>query len=202
MHRPRLRAAWVVLLAFLASAAGAAESPPPGGPAPPSPPPSPSAPSGAAAAPRWSDRLYYGGCLGASFGDVDYVSLTPMLGYSFNPKLSAGVSLFYVYRDDTRYEPDFTTSDYGFELFGRYRIVAPVFAELRYSHWSYEVLQLSGQTDRDAYDGFLLGGGFLEPMGGRSAFYFSVLYDFNYSTDGLSPYDDPWVVSAGISVGF
>jgi hypothetical protein len=174
----------VVLLiaaACASSPADAAAGPPPAGPA---------------------DRWYYGGGIGASFGDVEYISINPLVGYSFTPKLSAGTSLFYVYRDDSRYDPDVTTNDYGGDLFLRYRITQPVYLQAQYSYWNYEVPTVGGGTFRDSYNGYLAGGGFVQPLGNRAAFYFSALYDFNYADDEPSPYDNPWVMSAGVTVGF
>jgi len=171
----------LIALALAGSRALAAAGPPPSGPA---------------------DRWYFGGGVGASFGDVDYVSINPLVGYSFTPKLSAGASIFYVYRDDSRYDPDLSTNDYGGDLFLRYRITQPVYLQAQYSYWNYEVLQVSGTTIRDSYNAYLAGGGFVQPLGNRAAFYVSFLYDFHYSDDRPSPYTDPWVMSAGVTVGF
>ena len=42
-----------------------------------------------------SDRFFYGGGIGASFGDVDVVSISPTLGVFLNDKASVGVGLAY-----------------------------------------------------------------------------------------------------------
>ena len=151
----------------------------------------------------WKDRVYFGGSMGLSFGDVDYVTLRPEAGYAFTPKWSSGLALSYVHRSDSRVRPEFTTNDFGFDLFNRYRFVPQAFGEVRYSHWSYEVPLSLGGTVRESYSGYLAGGGFVQPLGGRAVFIASALYDFNYSTNNRgNPYDSPWVISAGVSVGF
>ena len=51
-----------------------APPPPPTDTAPPPPPPPPKQ------RPAWKDKLYFGGGVGLSFGDIDYVELAPLVG--------------------------------------------------------------------------------------------------------------------------
>ena len=46
------------------------------------------------APPSVKDKFFYGGGLGLSFGDVDYVEIAPLVGYRFLPKLDGGVQPF------------------------------------------------------------------------------------------------------------
>jgi hypothetical protein len=161
--------------------------------------------SGAAPAPpkkSFKDRLYYGGNVGMSFGDVDYFEVTPYAGYDFGHNFSGGVGVFYRHREDNRYDPNLSTSDYGYSVFGRYRPVPPLFLHVEYQWTDFEYLLANGSTDRKGYSAVLLGGGFVQPVGGRAAFVVSALYDINWSEDELTPYDSPWIISAGVSVGF
>jgi hypothetical protein len=167
-------------------------APPGGGTPPPPPPPKKSL----------SERLYFGGNVGVSFGDVTYVDVSPYMGIDLGHNWSGGLGVFYRYRDDERYEPNLSTSDYGASVFARYRPVPPLYLHAEYSWTDFEYPLLGGGTARDDYTAVLLGGGFVKPLGGRSAFIVQALYDVSWSDDDPTPYDSPWLISAGVSVGF
>ncbi len=154
------------------------------------------APAGAA------DRWWVGGGVGLGFGDVTYVSVEPTVGYSVNERLGVGARLIYSYRDDDRYSPSLTTSDYGSSVFGRYQVAQPVFLQAEVEFLSYEYGLTDGSTVRDAFESVLVGGGVLQPMGGNANFFVAALYNFSYQDDEPSPYSDPWVFRIGIGVGF
>jgi len=180
-----------------ASQAAAQQAPPAppavtGRPAPPPAPPKQ----------RFRDRLYYGGNLGLSFGDVTYVDLAPYVGVNFGHNVSGGLGVFYAYREDNRYDPDLSTNDWGASLFARYRPARQFFLQAAYSWTDFEYLLVDGSTAREGYSAIMLGGGFVQEMGGHAAFIISAMYDINWSQDDLTPYDSPWIISAGVSVGF
>jgi hypothetical protein len=157
-------------------------------------------PTAAPARPPFRDRVFFGGSIGASFGDIDYVAIAPTVGVLVAPKLSVGVAPFWVHRDDST--ADVSTSDVGFDLYGRYRVIPQAFAQIQYSYTDFEYALTGGGTASDSYSAVLAGGGWVQPLGGRSSFIVSTLYDFSYDDDEPSPYDDPWVVSAGVVFGF
>ena len=68
------------------------------------------------------ERFYFGGNLGASFGTITFIDVSPMIGYRITPKFSVGVGATYQYWKDSRYTPDFKQSIYGGRLFSRYVI--------------------------------------------------------------------------------
>jgi hypothetical protein len=58
------------------------------------------------------------------------------------------------------------------------------------------------ETTRRTFDSFLAGGGFIQPIGQRAAFYLMALYNFSYQqTAQYSPYDSPVIIRAGINIG-
>jgi hypothetical protein len=151
---------------------------------------------------QWTDRIYWGGGVGATFGDYDSIYVAPMVGYAFTPKVSGGLAVFYLYQDYNDPFVSSSTDDYGFDLFARYRVTPQFFAQGQYSYTNQEIPTAGGGSTRDGYQAFLAGGGFVQPMGGRAAFVASVLYDFSWSDDEPAPYTEPWVVTVGVSVGF
>jgi hypothetical protein len=149
-----------------------------------------------------ADRLWAGGGFGLGFGDVTYVSVEPIVGYSATERLDVGGRLIFRYRDDERYTPDLTTTDWGASVFGRYLVAQPFFVQLEYEWLSYEILFFDGSTERDGYGSLFAGGGFSQRMGDRSSFFVSALYNFSYDDEEPSPYDDPWVIRVGVGFGF
>jgi hypothetical protein len=146
-------------------------------------------------------RFWYGGGVGLYLGDVDGVSLEPLVGYRATDELSLGLRLIYRWRHDSRYEPSLDASDYGAGVFARYDLFRGLFLHGEYEHLSYEYRDFDGSEQRDGYDSILGGGGFSRPIGGGSSLYTTVLYNFNYD-EADSPYSDPWVVRVGVAFGF
>lgn len=161
----------------------------PAAPAPPAAPPPPS---------RW----FYGGGVGLSFGDVDYVSISPLIGYRITPAIHAGLGLQYIYRDDDRYGQSYSTNDYGGDVFGRFYVGQGFFLSAAYEYLRFEYFDVNGARFSDGYDSVFVGGGFARPMGGNASFILSAMYNLNYDDDEISPYDSAWVIGAGVSVGF
>lgn len=149
------------------------------------------------------DRIFTGGNFGLSFGNITYIEIAPLVGYRITNELSAGGGFSYRYRKDKRFTPDLTTSDYGINLFGRYNIFEPFYATLEYEFLSFEIPFAGG---RDNFNSFLAGGGVSQPMGRNAALNFSVLYNLSYENpvpgDPPGPYDSPWIVRGGVSIGF
>ena len=150
-----------------------------------------------------ADRIWVGGGIGLGFGDVTWVSVEPVVGYSLTPRFDVGGRLIYRSREDDRFSPTLNTSDYGGSLFGRFFVLPPsFFLQAEYEHLSYEFPVVGGGTDRDDFDSVLGGGGISRPIGGRGSFFALALYNFSYDDDELSPYDDPWVFRVGVGFGF
>lgn len=148
-----------------------------------------------------ASRIYFGGSIGVSFGSVDYVQVSPQVGFEITPKLSTGLAVSYLRRSYSGLNT-VSTSDRGFDVFTRYRLISQVFLQGQYSYTDFEYPLAAGGTTRDSYSAFLAGGGWARPLGGHVSFVTSAMYDFTYSEDEPAPYDDPWIVSAGVIVGF
>jgi len=157
------------------------------------------------AGPAWaggiSDRMWFGGGFGLGLGDVNYVAVEPLLGISVTQRFSVGAGLIFRYREDDRGPQDFSSTDYGGNLFVRYRMRGPLFLEGDYERLSYEFQRIDGTTDRDTYTSVLAGPGFSKSVGGRTSVYAVALYNFDYDGQN-SPYDDPWVLRVGVGIGF
>lgn len=157
--------------------------------------------SSSASAGRW----FYGGFIGASFGDIEYVEIAPLVGYRITPQFGMGLGLLYRYRKDTRYYEDFTSTDYGANLFARYYVTSGLFLQGEYDYTDYEYLADldTGATGRDTYDALLAGVGFNTAVGRGAGLYVLALYDFSYDeNDPYRLYDSAVQFRIGVSVGF
>ena len=148
------------------------------------------------------NRWWFGGGLGMAFGDVTFISVEPVIGYSISPKLSAGARLIFRYREDDRFGQEISTQDYGAGLFVRYLVARPFFVQGEYEHLNYEIPYFDGSSDREGYDSIFGGFGVAQPIGTNTAFYASILYNFLWSDNEPSPYAERWVFRMGVSVAF
>ncbi len=200
-----MRSFWAILVGVALFFPSAAQTPPPQPapqqPAAQTPPPQP-VPQQPPRSP-WKDKMYFGGGIGASFGDVDYVELAPLVGFRLHPRVNAGVGLLYRWRSDSRYDGGIDTTDYGGNLFAQFGVAGPVFLQAEYEYVSYEYPTSSGSTLRDGQGAALAGAGFSQRISGNAGFYASALYNFSYDSNDLySAYDSPWVYRVGVTVGF
>jgi hypothetical protein len=149
------------------------------------------------------DRIVTGGGLGLGFGSVqDYFSVSPMIGYRLTAKLLAGTGVTYRYTNYKVYRPSIKLNDYGVNPFLRFTVYRNIFIQTEYEYLNYEFPLSISETTRKSFDSFLAGGGFIQPLGQRAAFYVMALYNFSYQQSArYSPYDSPWVIRAGINLG-
>jgi hypothetical protein len=194
--RVSLRRAPVVIAALFATTTLAQ--------APPQPPPSTAA-SDPGSATTSTGEFFYGGYLGASFGDVEYLEIAPLVGYRFTPEFGMGLGLLYRYRKDTRSGEELSSTDYGANVFARYHVTSGPFLQGEYDVTSYEVSAgaSTGAADRTTYDALLAGVGFNTAVGRGAGVYVLALYDFSYDeSDPYRLYDSPVQLRVGVSIGF
>ncbi|AFM05405.1 hypothetical protein Fleli_3065 [Bernardetia litoralis DSM 6794] len=153
------------------------------------------------------DRFYFGGNFGANFGTVTNITVAPMVGYKITPRFSVGVGGTYQYWSDKRFTPTYTQSIYGGSLFSRYMIAEDFLGTGNlFAHAEYETL-FAKEPYQDpntglikektkAFPSFLIGGGLAIPIGSRSAFTISALYNPFYD-EFNSLYESPLQVRIG-----
>ena len=149
--------------------------------------------------PKKPSKMFYGGSVYLSFGDVDQIAIYPLIGYKVSPKLSVGGKIGYEYLS---YEiPDESSHNFGGGVFGRYRFVPQIYAQTEFQLVSYDLFTVAGDSDRELVPFLLLGGGLVQKLSPNTSAFFEVLVDVLQDND--SPYED-WEprISMGISVGF
>jgi hypothetical protein len=154
------------------------------------------------AKPNFMERITLGGNFGLSLGNYTYVNLSPLLGYRFTDRFTAGGGITYIY-SRVRYPgyQAFSNSIYGGRVMGQYAVI-PRFAPT----FEYEALNVGyldytdvGIVEARRWIGNpMIGATVLFPIGRKSNFGLTALYNLNYTTNrAYSPYGSPWVLRMG-----
>ena len=142
----------------------------------------------------FADRIYFAGGGGFGYGTnigglrYKYYSLFPTIGYRIKPELLVGLNVSY-----SRYTfPDVISSpsyydQIGYAPFVRYYL-QQLFFQLEYDKISSSTLD---NQPRKYYDRFLVGVGYAQPLGKRSAINAVGLYDLMYQQNGV--FQSPFV---------
>jgi hypothetical protein len=140
------------------------------------------------------DKLSLGGNFSLQFGNVTFIDISPMVGYRFTDRFTAGPGITYRYLKFRGFEG---SSVYGGSLFARHIIGSQFFAHAQYESLNAEYLtSLQDPVQRGWVPGFFLGGGIFQPLGRRGVVNISALYNLMYDPV-RSPYNSPWVFNVG-----
>lgn len=142
----------------------------------------------------------FGGSFGFGFGDVIFVAVSPTATYVVSPRVHVGADLTFRYTDDRRYSPSTSSTDYGAGAFVRAFVIDRVFAEVAYEYLSYEPYVRSGGQTRQGASSLLVGGGYAQPLGGRTALTLEALYNLTFDSSG--PYARPLTLRFGVVTSF
>lgn len=171
-------------------------------------------------------KLIIGGGLGLGFGDITSIGVSPVIGYRFTEKLSAGIGLgflyyrvkdyFPVYNGITGQEEYFPLKSTFFypSIWGRYMVFNNIFAqvEAEYDMQNYKAYETDSDPNSSTYGqpvsykikynspALLVGGGFRQPITDRSSLVLVALYDVIQDT--YSPYKNRIDLRIGFNVGF
>ncbi|MBL7842643.1 MAG: hypothetical protein KF846_09820 [Cyclobacteriaceae bacterium] len=156
----------------------------------------------------FKERVFTGGGFGMGFNNFqDYVSVSPVIGYSFTRKFMGGVGLSYQFVKYKNVLPgkDVNANNYGINPFLRFNVIQGFFLQTEFEHLNYEFINYPPlETTREAFNSFLGGGGYIQPIGRNAAFFAMVLYNFNFQTPApgeYAPYYNPWILRVGVNVG-
>jgi hypothetical protein len=156
----------------------------------------------AATPPAAANNWWFGGGIGLSFGDVDYISVEPVIGYRVTDEVTVGGRLIYAYRSDDRIPGGFTGRDYGASVFARWFFTKHAFLQGEYEYLSYEYPTFSGETLRDNFGSWLLGAGWSQPISRNASFFAMGLYNLSYRENEPSPYGSAVIIRAGVGFSF
>lgn len=146
--------------------------------------------------PSFIDRLVIDGNVMLQFGNITVLGANPQLGYRITETFTAGLGYNYQYFS-FRFGNGTKATDalYGPTAFANARIFDNYFLRADFQKLTYAQ---SSNTDADSYefnlDRLLLGGGMIQPVGGRVSAYFGVFIDV------LAPRPQP-IFRGGIQAG-
>ncbi len=157
-----------------------------------------------------SERLVFGGSLGAQFGTNTQVNLSPIIGYRATEKLTTGIGVTYIYYKYKYYtvtNQTLTEEDniWGGSLWAEYRVIPQAFLHVEPGFLNLSVPKLDannyyyGETTRDNIYQFLVGGGYYQAIGNNAGMQFSILWDL--VDEKYSPYENP-IIRIGFAAGF
>ncbi|MFN3874840.1 MAG: hypothetical protein ACK4L7_02875 [Flavobacteriales bacterium] len=152
----------------------------------------------------WRDRLWYGGGIGLNLGTVTFIQLDPLVGYKVDKKgrasLGAGPSYWY-YRDN-RWAPPLESSGGGYRLLGRYRFIEQAFAHAEFYHLHIpKRSRIENQLTGAWVPHLLLGGGYVQRLGGRSSFFIQALWEVLQHPYSVYRGRGP-IIGGGVGIGF
>jgi hypothetical protein len=142
------------------------------------------------------DNVFVGGNIGFQFGTVTFADISPLIGYKFSNKISAGIGVTYQYYHYKDQYYDFQTNVYGGRVFGRY-----FFTDYLFGHVEYEDLNLEAfDFNRRRVDvgSLLAGAGYVQRVGNNSGIVAMILYNFTESA--YTPYQNP-IFRVGVMIG-
>ena len=145
--------------------------------------------------PPLKERFYFGGNLGAQFGDYTLVNVAPLVGFKITDRWSVGTQATYSYVNikysGYRYEDNI----YGGSLFSRFFIFENFFA-----HAETETLNgnWAGSGTRFNVNSIFVGGGYMHRIGSKAGFGITAM--FNLLPSIYSPYRNP-IINAGFTFG-
>lgn len=148
----------------------------------------------------FSERVRFGGNMGASFGAFTQIIVEPTVGYIVTDRYFAGVSVLYQYiqiDDFFGLNEDFQSHYYGFRQLNNFWITPNIFAAGEIELLNYEFIEpFSNELTRGWVESVFVGGGFRSSLGGRGFMTLSLLYNLSY--DSQSPYNSAFIPRIGI----
>jgi hypothetical protein len=151
----------------------------------------------------WRKNLLFGGNFWLSFGNPTFVDISPVVAYRLSDRMQIGTGIAFQYSKRTYYTVGgnygMESSIYGGRVFARYFPMPTFFGHAEYETVSikyYDQLYLGGEYRRDWVPGFLVGGGYNTPLGGRAGIQMTILYNLLWN-ELRSPTSSPWVIRMG-----
>lgn len=148
-------------------------------------------------------KLWGGGGVGVGFGDVQFAEINGIIGYNVSSRWTTAARLTWRNREDTRFERDVSTNDFGVGVLARFRVTGPFYLQGEVEHLNWEFISPDLSTERDSFNSLLFGAGINQKLSTNVGLFVGVLYNLSYdSSDLRSPYNSPWILRAGVGFVF
>lgn len=148
----------------------------------------------------WRDKVFFGGSFGLQFGTITLIDISPLVGIRLTRQLQIGTGFSYKYFKNNRYRPPYSTTILGGRFFARYQVIDNLFLHLEHESFGFETRDSTGRKiGRRWYHNVLVGGGYSQPLGRRSALNIFILYNLNHRPSRPSVYSSPWITRIDIT---
>jgi len=145
-----------------------------------------------------SERMFFGGDLGLLFGTTTLIDVSPIVGFKITESISLGGGPILQYYSFKTTAGTFETTTYGGRGLGRYYFSEQFFAHVEFQHLSLESFdQFTNKIRRVGVPVGLVGGGYLQEIGGNAYINIQVLFDV--INDINAPYASP-ILRGGIII--
>jgi hypothetical protein len=149
------------------------------------------------------DRIDFGGYLGATFGNIIYIEVSPLASYRITPKFHAGLGLTYMYYSENGPYGHYSSSSYGGSIFARYFVWRDLFVHVEYAplyrpNFIPPPYPTSNIHDSQWAQDVLIGGGYRQWVGDKA--FMSIMLLWNINETVYSPYINP-IIRIGFGVG-
>jgi hypothetical protein len=152
-------------------------------------------------------KWFVGGNVGATFGDYNQISLTPLIGYQFSPELSSGLQFIYNYSWQTVNEgqsnqTSINSNTFGGNVFFQYNPIREFYLKAEFEYDSYSNFQTTQNTTINQAVPFLfLGAGYSKAISKiatiNAGIKFDLLNNINSPYESGTPF---FYVGTGIGI--
>jgi hypothetical protein len=142
------------------------------------------------------ERMDFGGYLGAQFGDITLINISPLVGYRVLESFHVGLGFTYQFYKDNYY--DYKSSAYGVNVYARYFVWRDLFAHAEYAPVYYDNVYTGTYYEGAWFHDVLLGGGYRQWIGNKAFMTLMILWNVNEQL--YSPYQNP-VIRIGFGAG-
>jgi hypothetical protein len=151
------------------------------------------------------DRMSLGGYLGAQFGTVTSIDISPMLIFEVTPSFYTGLGLTYMFYKDKYY--NYTSNSFGGSILARYHVWKDLFAQVEYdplnlnyydSYYDNNGKLVKGPKTSVWIHDLLIGAGYRQWMGEKSFATIAIFYNVNETP--YSPNRNP-IIRIGFGFG-
>ncbi|HQK36111.1 MAG TPA: hypothetical protein PLC81_00605 [Bacteroidales bacterium] len=154
-------------------------------------------------------KIFFGGNFALMIGTVTNIEISPLVGYRFTPRLSAGTGITYAYyRERFTGFNTYETHIYGGRIFGSWLAIKDLKETIGLpgnggviGYTEYEALNMddnykttlinTGGNQREWFHNVYVGGGYRQPIGRNASFNILILWNLNQSPK--LPYDNPTI---------
>ncbi|MFO0321640.1 MAG: hypothetical protein ACK504_04340 [Bacteroidota bacterium] len=147
---------------------------------------------------NFKDRLFLGGNVGASFGSITFINLSPIVGIKINKEFSVGTGFIYNYYSQSFAGRNYVSTIYGGNAFARYFVFENLFGQVGWDRLSVIDYRSSIINSRIWVDNILLGVGYRQLFSDNGALVAMIFYNVNQTP--LSPYQNP-IIQIGFNIG-